>query len=102
MNADARKVGETWDPAKDEAAGQQADEAGGVSVLRDASRGDGIDGQDGAGDPDGTDFVRIITSHRHPHLLWVAEHLQNLSAHAQVISGPASHVAEQRRQPWWR
>jgi uncharacterized membrane protein YccC len=82
--------------------GVQADEAGGVSVLRDASRGDGIDGQDGADDPDGTDFVRIITSHRHPHLLWVAEHLQNLNAHAQVISGPASHVAEQRRQPWWR
>ncbi len=82
--------------------GVRADEAGGVSVLPDASRGDGIDGQDRAADPDGTDFVRIITSHRHPHLLWVAEHLQNLSAHAQVISGPASHVAEQRRQPWWR
>jgi len=79
--------------------GSRADEADGVSVVLDVSRGDGIDGPD---DPDGTDFVRIITSHRHPHLLWVAEHLQNLSAHAQVIGGPASHVAEQRRQPWWR
>ena len=72
------------------------DEADGVSVLQDTSSGDGIDGQDG------TDFVRIITSHRHPHLLWVAEHLQHLSSHADVITGPASHVAEQRRQPWWR
>ena len=85
-----------------------AQEASGVSVLQDASRADGTDGQDGAGDPDGADgadgadFVRIITGHRHPHLLWVAEHLQHLSAHAQVIGGPASHVAEQRRQPWWR
>jgi hypothetical protein len=56
-------------------------------------------GEGGAG---GTDLVRIITTRHHPHLLWVHEHLQHLSSHAGGITGPASDVAEQRRQPWWR
>jgi len=38
----------------------------------------------------------------HPHLLWVQEHLHHLSNSAQAISGPALHVAEARRRPWWR
>jgi uncharacterized membrane protein YccC len=65
-------------------------------------------GPTGAGDPngleedDGTDLVRVITAPHHPHLLWVAEHLQHLNSHAQAITDPASHVAEQRRLPWWR
>jgi uncharacterized membrane protein YccC len=50
----------------------------------------------------GTDLVRIITARHHPHLLWVHEHLQHLSSHAGVITGPATHVAEQRRLAWWR
>jgi uncharacterized membrane protein YccC len=62
--------------------------------------GDGMDSGDGV--DDGTDLVRIITTRHHPHLLWVHEHLQHLSEHAQAITGPATHVAEQRRQPWWR
>jgi hypothetical protein len=57
------------------------------------------DGRDGSGRPD---LVRVITAPYHPHLLWVEEHLQHLSSHAQAITGPASHVAEQRRLPWWR
>ena len=57
---------------------------------------------DGLEDGDGTDLVRVLTAPHHPHLLWVAEHLQHLSSHAYVITDPASHVAEQRRQPWWR
>ncbi len=57
---------------------------------------------DGLEDGDGTDLVRVLTAPHHPHLLWVAEHLQHLSSHAYVITGPATHVAEQRRQPWWR
>ena len=48
------------------------------------------------------DLIRIITAPHHPHLLWVAEHLQHLSSHAAGITGPAAHVAEQRRVPWWR
>ncbi len=48
------------------------------------------------------DLVRIITSKHHPHLLWVHEHLQHLSSHAGLITAPATHVAEQRRLPWWR
>ena len=48
------------------------------------------------------DLVRVITAPHHPHLLWVAEHLQHLSSHAHAITDPASHVAEQRRLPWWR
>ena len=60
----------------------------------------------GGGDSDGLDrdkdLVRVITTPHHPHLLWVHEHLSHLSSHAGVISDPASHVAEQRRLPWWR
>jgi uncharacterized membrane protein YccC len=68
---------------------------------------DGIDvigGTEGSGEGDvgGADVVRIITSQHHPHLLWVHEHLQHLSSHAGAIAGPATHVAEQRRLPWWR
>ena len=51
---------------------------------------------------DGADLVRIVTSRHHPHMLWVHEHLQHLSSHAGVITGPATHVAEERRLPWWR
>jgi uncharacterized membrane protein YccC len=59
-----------------------------------------------AGDADGLeeagDLVRVVTAPHHPHLLWVHEHLQHLSSHVRVIAEPASHVAEQRRLPWWR
>ena len=59
-----------------------------------------------AGDADGLeqagDLVRVITTPHHPRLLWVHEHLQHLSSHVRVIADPASHVAEQRRLPWWR
>jgi uncharacterized membrane protein YccC len=61
----------------------------------------GAGGPDGT-DPDADDLVRVITAQHHPHLLWVHEHLQHLSLHAGTITGPASHVAEQRRLPWWR
>jgi uncharacterized membrane protein YccC len=68
-------------------------EDGGVAVLPAGDTG----GRDGS-----TDLIRVITTPHHPHLLWVHEHLQHLSSHARVISDPASHVAEQRRLPWWR
>jgi uncharacterized membrane protein YccC len=78
-----------------------------------ASSRAGGDGEDsgvavlaGSGDADGLeeagDIVRVITTPHHPHLLWVHEHLQHLSSHAPAIAAPASHVAEQRRIPWWR
>ena len=57
---------------------------------------------DGSGGADAADLVRVITAPHHPQLLWVEEHLQHLSSHAQAITGPALHVAEQRRLPWWR
>src|SRR5580700_9993258 len=57
---------------------------------------------DGSEPDDDADLVRIITARHHPHLLWVHEHLQHLSSHAQAITEPATHVAEQRRVPWWR
>jgi uncharacterized membrane protein YccC len=68
----------------------------GVEVLTRAGDADGLE------EGDGTDLVRVITAPHHPHLLWVAEHLQHLSSHARVITDPAAHVAEQRRLPWWR
>jgi len=64
-----------------------------------ASGASGVSATDG---DDGTDLVRIITTRHNPQLLWVHEHLQHLSSHAEAITGPATHVAEQRRQPWWR
>jgi len=63
---------------------------------------DGIGEADGAGDSARAKLVRVITSPRHPHLLWVHEHLEHLSSHAGAIAEPAAHVAEQRRLPWWR
>jgi hypothetical protein len=74
--------------------------------------GDGVSGAGGAvgGAADGprrpahaeeTDLVRVITGRHHPHMLWVHEHLQHLSSNARAITGPASHVAEQRRLPRW-
>jgi uncharacterized membrane protein YccC len=75
-------------------AGTGGGEDSGVAVLS------------GGGDSDGLErdrhLVRVITTPHHPHLLWVHEHLQHLSSHASRITDPASHVAEQRRLPWWR
>ena len=89
----------------------QAAEDSGVAVLTRAGvTGAGLTGDgltragdaDGQEEGDGTDLVRVITAPHHPHLLWVAEHLQHLNSHAYAITDPASHVAEQRRLPWWR
>jgi uncharacterized membrane protein YccC len=66
------------------------------AALGAAADGDGSEADDDA------DLVRIITAPHNPHLLWVQEHLQHLSSHAQAITEPATHVAEQRRLPWWR
>ena len=73
-----------------------ADGADGAGGADGAAAADGDDGIDGA------ELVRILTARHHPDLLWVDEHLQHLSAHARAITVPATHVAEQRRQPWWR
>jgi uncharacterized membrane protein YccC len=77
------------------------DENGSTIVLGEADGIGEAGGSDGA-DGTGTNLVRLITAPHHPHLLWVHEHLQHLSSHAQAIADPASHVAEQRRLPWWR
>jgi hypothetical protein len=71
----------------------------GAALGAAAPGSDGVVAADGL---DGTDLVRIITAPHHPHLLWVDEHLEQLSSHAQAITEPATHVAEQRRLPWWR
>jgi uncharacterized membrane protein YccC len=39
---------------------------------------------------------------RHPHLMWVREHLYHLSEHTETLTGPAERVAGVRRRPWWR
>ena len=38
----------------------------------------------------------------HAHLLWIREHLHHLAAQAPAVTVPATRIAEQRRQPWWR
>jgi len=75
--------------------------AGGTS-SRGLRTDDGSGADERLGTGDGSDLVGVITARHHPHLLWVDEHLQHLSSHAQAITVPAMHVAEQRRQPWWR
>ncbi len=73
-----------------------------VSGAEGTGRRSGADQASGTGDGAAPDLVRIITAPHHPHLLWVQEHLQHLSSHAGAIAEPATHVAEQRRLPWWR
>jgi uncharacterized membrane protein YccC len=41
-------------------------------------------------------------AHLHHDMFWIREHLSHLGSHAYTIPEPASHVAEQRRIPWWR
>lgn len=40
--------------------------------------------------------------HRHPHSLWVRDHLRHLAEHAPVIITPAARLARLRTIPWWR
>jgi hypothetical protein len=40
--------------------------------------------------------------HHHHQTLWVREYLHHLGEHAAAVPGPALHVAELRRLPWWR
>ena len=77
-------------------AASPAAEDTGVQVLTQDGDADGLE------EGDGTDLIRVLIAPHHPHLLWVAEHLQHLSSHAYVITDPAARVAEQRRLPWWR
>jgi hypothetical protein len=74
--------------------------SGGPGSGGDVSGGGPEDAKGGG--ENGTDLVRIVTTAHSPHLLWVHEHLQHLSDHLQAIGEPATHVAEQRREPWWR
>jgi hypothetical protein len=39
---------------------------------------------------------------RRTRALWVSEYLRHLTVHAQEITLPAEHLAQQRRTPWWR
>ncbi len=36
------------------------------------------------------------------HLVWLCENLNHLTEHLGELVGPAAHVAEIRRRPWWR
>jgi uncharacterized membrane protein YccC len=75
----------------------------GVRIMTQAvAKADGADGASQEDAADHLDLIQVITEPHHPHLLWVQEHLEHLSSHAQAIAEPASHVAEQRRVPWWR
>jgi hypothetical protein len=75
---------------------------GSSTIVLGQADGIGEAGGSGADGASGTNLVRVITAPHHPHLLWVHEHLQHLSTHAQAIADPAAHVAEQRRLAWWR
>lgn len=43
-----------------------------------------------------------MPAHHRPHVLWVREHLHSLAGHVPAIPEPALHLAEVRRNPWWR
>jgi uncharacterized membrane protein YccC len=34
--------------------------------------------------------------------IWLQEHLAHLAEHLEVLVTPANHLAQARRQPWWR
>jgi len=68
-------------------------------VAMDGNRG--TSQADGSGEAGRGNLLRIITAHN-LDLLFVEECLQYLSSHAQAATGPALHMAEQRRLPWWR
>ncbi len=64
---------------------------------------DGTPGTDGAGaGTDGAGAGTAASAPGQPHVLWVREQLQDLVSHASDITGPAEHVAQMRRIPWWR
>jgi len=73
----------------------------GVDEVDVANGADSGRQDDGTGEAGRGNLIQTITAH-HLHLLWVEECLQHLSSHAQAITGPTSHMAEQRRLPWWR
>jgi uncharacterized membrane protein YccC len=75
-------------------------EVDGTSGPDGASHADGASQTDGTGEAGRGNLLRIITAHN-LHLLFVEECLQYLSSHAHAVTGPALHMAEQRRLPWW-
>ena len=44
----------------------------------------------------------IERSAHSPQTLWLCEHLDHLIEHLGELIGPAEHVAENRRRPWWQ
>jgi hypothetical protein len=40
--------------------------------------------------------------HHHRQTLWIRESLHHLGQRAAAVPGPALHIAQQRRTPWWR
>jgi uncharacterized membrane protein YccC len=44
----------------------------------------------------------IERSAHSPQTLWLSEHLDHLIEHLGELLGPAEHVAENRRRPWWQ
>ena len=49
---------------------------------------------DSRGEPDG--------SARSRSTIWLGEHLDHLADHLEDLIAPATHLAEIRRQSWWR
>jgi uncharacterized membrane protein YccC len=73
-----------------------------VPVLHGIDGPDSIDRHNGLGAPNGAGSGEAALAHYQPRALWVREHLLHLGQHAQAITAPAEHLAEQRRVPWWR
>jgi hypothetical protein len=46
--------------------------------------------------------VGVTMSSRSHHAIWLCEHLDHLTDHLEELVRPAAHLAEIRRQPWWR
>jgi len=67
-----------------------------------ASGPDATGGAEGTPDPDGAAGAAPAPAAYRPHAIWVREQLQDLGSHARDITGPAEHVAQMRRVPWWR
>ena len=73
-----------------------------VPALHGLDGADSADGRDGLDGVNGAGNGEAAPMRYRSRALWVRERLHHLGQHAQAITGPAEHVAELRRVPWWR
>lgn len=72
---------------------------GRLAAQVDRPRGRALDTLPPAPTPDRASAENVANSSQ---LVWLCENLNHLTEHLDELVGPAAHVAEIRRRPWWR